>query len=75
MFNNMFPANCFCTLKEIQVGSHEFSQNRKKLSQIVSHDLWAWNQTIVIHGILNPRACIHVDCEKVKLNRKNILNE
>ena len=66
----MFSENCFCTLKEIQVGSHEFSRNRKKLSQIVSHDLWAWNQKIVIHGISNPRACIHEDCQKVKLNRK-----
>ena len=70
MFNNMFSENCFCTLKEIQVGSHEFSWNRKKLLQIVSHDLWAWNQKIVIHGIWNPRACIHEDGEKVKLNRK-----
>ena len=66
----MFSENCFCTLKEIQVGFHEFSRNRKKLLQIFSHDLWAWNQKIVIHRIWNPRACIHEDCEKVKLNRK-----
>ena len=71
MFNtDMFSENCFCTLKEIQVGSHEFSRNRKKLWQIFSHDLWAWNQKIVVHGIWNLRACIHEDCEKVKLNRK-----
>ena len=25
----MFPENCFCTLKEIKVGSHEFSRNQK----------------------------------------------
>ena len=29
----------------------------KKLLLIVSHDLWAWNWKIVIHGIWNPRAC------------------
>ena len=30
-FNNMFPENCFCTmtLKEMKVGSHEFSWNQK----------------------------------------------
>ena len=26
-FNNMFPENFFCTLKEMKVGSHEFSWN------------------------------------------------
>ena len=42
----MFPENCFCTLKEIKVGSHEFSRNQKIV-----------NWKIVILGILNPRAC------------------
>ena len=30
----------------------------KKLSPIVSHDLWARNRKIVIYGISNPRACL-----------------
>ena len=25
----MFPENYFCTLKEVKVGSHEFSRNQK----------------------------------------------
>ena len=25
----MFPENCFCTLEDIKVGSHEFSRNQK----------------------------------------------
>ena len=50
MFNNMFSENCFCTLKEIQVGSHEFSRNREKLLLIVSHDLWPWNQKLLSMG-------------------------
>ena len=41
-FNNMFLENCFCTLKEMKMGSHEF-HGTKKLLLIVSHDLWAWN--------------------------------
>ena len=28
----------------------------QKLLQMVSHDLWAWKQKIVIHGDWNPRA-------------------
>ena len=28
-FNNMFLENCFCTLKEMKVGSNEFSWNQK----------------------------------------------
>ena len=37
--------------RDTRVGSHiEFSQ-KQKLLQIVSHDLWARNQKIVIHGI------------------------
>ena len=41
---------CFCTLKEIKVGSHEISWN-KKLLLTVSYDLWVQNRKIVIHGI------------------------
>ena len=33
----------------------------KKLLQMVSHDLWARNQKIVIRGIWNPRACFSKD--------------
>ena len=32
-------ATCYCTLKEIKVGSREFSQ----LLPMVSHDLWDLN--------------------------------
>ena len=32
----------------------------KKLLPMVSHDLWARNQKIVIHGIWNPRAWFEV---------------
>ena len=38
---------CFCTLKEIKVGSHEISWN-KKLLLTVSYDLWVQNRKIVI---------------------------
>ena len=27
---------------------------------MVSHDLWAWNKKIFIHGIRNPRACFAI---------------
>ena len=47
---------CFCTLKEIYLGSHEFSRNQKVVTEMVFHDLWALNWKIVIHGIWNPRA-------------------
>ena len=40
---------CFCTLKEIKVGSHEISWN-KKLLLTVSHDLWAQNRTLLSVG-------------------------
>ena len=34
---------CLCKSKELNMGSHEFSQNLEQLLQMVSHDLWAQN--------------------------------
>ena len=46
---------CFCTLKEMKVGSHEFSWNQKIVT-----DGFPWSlgtePKFVIHGIWNPRA-------------------
>ena len=41
----------FCTLKEIREWVPMNFQGTKKLLQMVSHDLRAQNQKIVIHGI------------------------
>ena len=47
----MFPENryCYCTLQEIKVGCHEFSQNQKLLL-MVSHDLWHGTEKLLSMG-------------------------
>ena len=61
MFNNMFPENryCYCTLKEIKVGCHEFSHNQKIVTNGFPWSLTR-NRKIVIHGIWDPRTWIWV---------------
>ena len=43
---------CFCTLKEIRKWVPMKFHETKKLLQMVSHDLWARNRKIVIHGCI-----------------------
>ena len=45
----MFPENCFCTLKDIKVGSHEFSRNQKIVTDSF-HDLWARKKKLLCMG-------------------------
>ena len=47
----------FLYIKRNKSGFPWIFMEQKKLLPMVSHDLWAQNWKIFIHGIWNPRAC------------------